>query len=320
MPVQCRSVSPMGFFQVKEYERGVQLRFGESLGIVEPGLHTGLPVVDEIRIIDTRPVVFTTHLDALSTDDYPVKASLDVTYSVADAEKLVVHAPDDVEHHMGLHVKSEASRQLYGSWAMKDFVGRRDELARRLERFLDEQVSPWGLQVEAVRVTDVEMPKEIPDLQRELYQTTMDDIIAPLRAEVEAKVAKIRASAEADTYRTKAAARVEAAEQYYEMLGGVASRLVDSFGPKEGRDVFYILLANEVLGSGHPVAGKIRTKMEAEGIAEGAAAAAEEVRTDPKFAYVMTSLQRVRPGLLGVVSFDGLAALDQKLSRSLFPG
>ena len=326
--MKTRVVKPKGLLEIQEYERGVMLRFGKSKGVLEPGLHKAFPVIDEVRIVDMRPVEYETSLGILSQDKYPLSTTINLRYRVSDAELAVIKAPEGLEGQIDFLLKAEAGNKVCKSMTMNHVLANRDELGEDIKRFLNEHTGEWGIVIETTQVKELLPPSEVPDLQRELYELTMRNIIEPLRAEIakrikiisaeaEAEATTIGAQAEAKAYTMKAGAKLDAMERYFEIVGDASIKIAEKYGTKEARDVMFVLLGN-MIGYDNPIGQKIKTKLLAEGIAEGAESAAREIQADPKFTYLTTAIQNIRGGILGITSFKDLGDLDRQLSKKIY--
>jgi regulator of protease activity HflC (stomatin/prohibitin superfamily) len=289
------------------------------MGVVEPGIHPAIPVIDEIRIVDMRPQKYEASFDVLSQDNYPITMTVDIRYKVSNPEKAVINAPENFEKQADFLLKSEAGKTVCKNMKMDDVLKNRDDLGRSVKTFLDEHVSEWGINIETVQVKEVFPPSEVPVLQQELYETTMKNIIEPLKAEIEAKLTVIGADADAKAYGLRAEAKLKAMEKYFGIVVDAAGKIVKEYGAKEGRDIMYILFGKD-LGYEHPITQKIKAKMDAEGMGEGAASAAESISADPRYTYLMTALQNIRGfGFFDIKSFKDLADLDKQLNKKLYP-
>ena len=78
-----------------QWQRGVVLRLGEFRGIRGPGLFVIVPVVDRLRMIDTR--VLTHHVreqEVITRDNVPVTIDSVLFYRVTNAEDAVMKIQD----------------------------------------------------------------------------------------------------------------------------------------------------------------------------------------------------------------------------------
>jgi regulator of protease activity HflC (stomatin/prohibitin superfamily) len=270
-----------------------------------------------VRIVDLRPVEFKSFLDVLSADKYPLKATISLRYRISNAEKAIVKAPEDLRGQIDWLLKSEAGKQVCKNMTMDQVLANRDELGKDIQRFLNEHSGDWGIDIETAQVQELHPPTEVPHLQRELYEMTMRNIIEPLRAEIQAKTLTIGAEAEAKAYAMKAEAKLNAFDRYIEIVSEAAEKIAEKYGAKEARDIMFVLFGDGI-GYDNPVGQKIRTKLTAEGVGEGATAVAKEIEADPKFTYLMTALQNIRGGILGITSFRDLKDLDKQLTDKLY--
>ncbi|MCL0077361.1 SPFH domain-containing protein, partial [Dehalococcoidia bacterium] len=80
---------------VRQYELGVVLRFGRLVGTKKPGLRIIIPLVDEMRKIDTRTVTIDVpSQEVLTRDNVTTRVNAVVFLRVMDPEKAVVDVFD----------------------------------------------------------------------------------------------------------------------------------------------------------------------------------------------------------------------------------
>ena len=311
--------SAKGLVKIAEWERGVMLRVGKSVGVLNPGLHVALPGIHEVVVVDVRPQEYEASFEVLTQDNYPMNVTVSMRYKVKDAEAAVVKGPANLEEQVNSMLKSEGKSQICRHMNMDSVLKNRNLLAQDIQSYLIQHLNAWGVEVERVMVTDLGFPEEVPKLQRTLYEWTMRNIIDPLRAEVEKKLTVAKAEAEATAFRAKTAANLDALERYLGIVTEAAGRLTEQYGDGKARDIMYILFGN-ALGADHPIAGKMRTVLQAEAAGEGSKAAAAEIEADPKYTYLMTALQNMKGlGLLNVGDWENLAELDRRLTDRLYP-
>ncbi|MFC2064837.1 SPFH domain-containing protein [Chloroflexota bacterium] len=173
------------FYILPQWERLVLLRLGRSVGVRGPGLFVIPPFIFSVaRILDIR---ITTHevkaTKTLTRDNIPVDVTAAVELEIEDPEKAAVAVQDYWKTTEW--VSMEALKSTIGGNDLKPLLSETVRIATELKAGIDTAASDYGVNVRAVRITDVGTP---PSLVEELA------VIA--RAERSAKAKKIQANAE----------------------------------------------------------------------------------------------------------------------------
>lgn len=144
---------------VKQYERGVVLRFGRLVGIRNPGLNVIIPFIDRMTKVSLR--IVTTVLDpqeVITRDNVTVKVDAVVYYQVLDPTKAVINVENYREAIIQLALTT--LRSVLGQSDLDELLAHRDEINLRLRQIIDEQSEePWGVRATLVEVKDVLLPE-----------------------------------------------------------------------------------------------------------------------------------------------------------------
>jgi regulator of protease activity HflC (stomatin/prohibitin superfamily) len=150
---------PLTFRVVKQYERGIILRFGRLAGVRNPGLNVIIPLVDRMTKIDLR--VRTTVLEPqeiITRDNVTVRVDAVVYYMVIDPVKAVIN----VENYQqaAIQLALTTLRSVLGQSELDELLAHRDQINLRLREIIDEQTEePWGIRATLVEVKDVLLPE-----------------------------------------------------------------------------------------------------------------------------------------------------------------
>jgi regulator of protease activity HflC (stomatin/prohibitin superfamily) len=143
---------------LKEYERGVILRFGRFAGVREPGIRFIIPFVDQLYRVDLRVVTMDIPKQEMMTKDN-VPATIDaVVY-------FKVVAPEDAILKIENYVRATALiaqttlRATMGQALLDEILSERDKINMHLQSVIDEQTEPWGVKVTNVEIRDVVLPE-----------------------------------------------------------------------------------------------------------------------------------------------------------------
>lgn len=173
------------FHVLPEWERLVLLRVGKSVGARGPGLFIVPPFLYSVaRIIDVRITTYEVKATkTLTMDNIPIDVTAAVELEVEDPEKAAVSVRDYWKTTEWASM--EALKSTIGSNTLRPLLSETENIAIALKAAIDQAAKDYGVNVRAVRITDVAAP---PSLIEELA------VIA--RAERGAKAKQIQATAE----------------------------------------------------------------------------------------------------------------------------
>ena len=168
-----------------QWQRMVLLRLGKSVGVRGPGFFLVPPFIYSIaRIVDIRITTYEVKATkTLTKDNIPIDVTAAVELEIEDPEKAVIH----VQNYWKTTewVSMEALKSTIGGNNLRPLLSETDRIADELKAGIDRAAADYGVNVRAVRITDVGTP---PSLVEELA------VIA--RAERSAKAKVIQAKAE----------------------------------------------------------------------------------------------------------------------------
>ena len=143
---------------VKQYERGVMLRFGKLVGTRQPGFNMIIPFVDNMAKISLR--IVTTVLEPqeiITRDNVTVKVDAVVYFMVIDPVKAILNVEDYRQATIQLALTT--LRSVLGQSELDELLAHRDEINQRLRNIIDGQSEdPWGVRATLVEVKDVLLP------------------------------------------------------------------------------------------------------------------------------------------------------------------
>ena len=144
---------------VKQYERGVVLRFGRLVGARDPGFNVILPFIDRMTKMSLR--IVTTVLEpqeVITRDNVTVKVDAVVYFMVIDPVKAVINVENYQEAIIQLALTT--LRSVLGQSDLDELLAHRDQINLRLRQIIDEQSEePWGVRATLVEVKDVLLPE-----------------------------------------------------------------------------------------------------------------------------------------------------------------
>jgi regulator of protease activity HflC (stomatin/prohibitin superfamily) len=168
-----------------QWERLILLRLGKSVGSRGPGLFYIPPFIYEVaNIIDVRISTYEVKATkTLTQDNIPVDVTAAVELEIEDPEKAVINVKDYWKTTEWASM--EALKSTIGRNDLRPLLSETEKIAKSLKADIDSVAQDYGVNVRAVRITDVGTP---PALVEELA------VIA--RAERSSQAKKIQANAE----------------------------------------------------------------------------------------------------------------------------
>ncbi|MDR0887395.1 MAG: slipin family protein [Candidatus Nomurabacteria bacterium] len=201
-----------GLKVINQYERGVVLTLGKYSSMKGPGLRWVLPFFQRMLKIDVR----TTPIDVpkqevITRDNVTVGVDAIVYFRVIDAAKAMLETTNYV--YATSQFAQAALRDVTGNFELDDLLSKREEISSRIKEIVDEQTDKWGIDVENVKLQNIELPQ---DMKRAMAKQA--------EAERERRAAIISAEGE----KASAAAVSEAAGMLAKTVGGMNIRTLQT--------------------------------------------------------------------------------------------
>jgi len=173
------------FYILPQWQRVVLLRLGRSVGARGPGFFLIPPFIYSVaRILDIRITTYEVKATkTLTKDNIPIDVTAAVELEIEDPEKAAI----DVQNYWKTTewASMEALKSTIGSNDLRPLLSETDRIAAELKKGIDSAASDFGVNVRAVRITDVGTP-----------QSLVEELAVIARAERAAKAKKIQAKAE----------------------------------------------------------------------------------------------------------------------------
>lgn len=145
---------------LNEWEKGVVLRLGRSIGIRGPGLVLVIPFVEKIYRVDLRTVTMDVpSQDVITQDNISLKVNAVVYFRVTNSEDAVSKVAD--YYFATSQLAQTTLRSVLGQFQMDEILEQRDKINHRLQELIDKQTEPWGVKVSLVEVKNIDLPKEM---------------------------------------------------------------------------------------------------------------------------------------------------------------
>ncbi len=146
---------------LREYERGVVFRLGRLTRPRGPGLIFLVPLgVERLVKVPLRIVAMDIPpQDVITRDNVSVKVNAVVYFRVIDSVKAIVEIEDYL--FATSQLAQTTLRSVVGQADLDQLLSEREHINKILREILDEGTDPWGIEVTAVEVKDIDLPQEM---------------------------------------------------------------------------------------------------------------------------------------------------------------
>ncbi|HUH14200.1 MAG TPA: slipin family protein [Longimicrobiales bacterium] len=146
---------------LREYERGVVFRLGRLVGAKGPGLIFLVPLgVDRMVKVPLRIVALDIPpQDVITRDNVSVKVNAVVYFRVADSVRAVIEIEDYL--FATSQLAQTTLRSVIGQAELDELLAERERINKVIREIIDQGTDPWGIDVTAVEVKDIDLPQEM---------------------------------------------------------------------------------------------------------------------------------------------------------------
>lgn len=143
-----------------QWERGLVLRLGEFQSIRGPGFFFIVPIIDRVRMVDTRVLAADIpQQEAITRDNVPVSINGALFFKVVSVEDAVMKIQDYV---YGITLLAQtALRDVVGGMVLDELLSERERIGKMVEQAVDKDSKDWGLHVTGIRLMDIDMPEDL---------------------------------------------------------------------------------------------------------------------------------------------------------------
>lgn len=145
---------------IYEYERGVVFQLGKFKGSLDPGLRFVIPIIQSVRKVDMRiKTADIPRQEVMTRDNIPLMVNAVVYFKVIRAEDVIIKIED---HVFAVRQYTQAAlRDVIGNSEMDFVLTEREQIAESIKSIVDSETSGWGVDVEAIKIQEVELPAEM---------------------------------------------------------------------------------------------------------------------------------------------------------------
>jgi regulator of protease activity HflC (stomatin/prohibitin superfamily) len=149
-----------GIRMLYQYERGVVFTLGKFSNVREPGLTYVFPIIQSMRKVDIRiKTAEVPRQEVITKDNIPILVNAVVYFKVINPESAIIKIEDYV---FAIRQYTQAAlRDVIGNNDMDFVLQEREKVAGSIKEIVDSETSEWGLDVESIKIQEVELPAEM---------------------------------------------------------------------------------------------------------------------------------------------------------------
>jgi regulator of protease activity HflC (stomatin/prohibitin superfamily) len=207
-----------------EWERAVVFRFGKFLHVKGPGLFAIVPLIDQIRRIDTRvQTIQIARQQVITKDNVPVSIDAVLFFRVERASDAVIKV-QDFRFAVSQYARTSL-RDVIGQMTLDQLLAEREGIEAAIARHVERDTGAWGLEVVGIRMEDIDMPEDLKKMMSRQASAEREKRANITKAEGD-KEAAVNLSAAATTMATSPGAMHLRTLQTIDGLGPSASNTV----------------------------------------------------------------------------------------------
>ena len=174
---------------INQYERGVILTLGKYTGTYQPGLRWVCPAIQRIIKVDIRiTTVDIPRQEAITKDNVPVGINAVVYFKVEKAEDAILKV-ENYSYAVSQYALATL-RDIIGGVELDILLTEREKIASDIKKVVDTETAPWGIDVTAIKIQDIELPAAMKRAMAAQAETEREKRAIIIKAEGEVKAAE----------------------------------------------------------------------------------------------------------------------------------
>jgi len=145
---------------LKQYERGVVFLLGKFEGVRGPGITLIFVPIQQMVRVSLRTVTMQIPSQKIITRD---NVSIDIAavayYRIVDPEKAVI-VIENVYNAIN-QISQTTVRNVVGRFSLDELLSNTSGINEQIKNVIDQHTEPWGTQVTAVEIKDIELPENM---------------------------------------------------------------------------------------------------------------------------------------------------------------
>src|SRR3954468_22174253 len=133
---------------INQYERSIILRLGLYKKQIKPGIHTRLPLVDKVLVIDIRERVREFNAERMLTkDNVPVTIDAILRYKIMEDRANDAMLNVENFNEMIKQVSQTTLRNNIGASLFQEILSKREEINQTIKSLIAKESNNWGIMV-----------------------------------------------------------------------------------------------------------------------------------------------------------------------------
>src|SRR5271170_5973769 len=134
-----------------QWERGVVFRLGQFSSIQGPGLFFIIPLVDQVKLIDTRIRAMDIPAQQMITkDNVPVKINGVIFFKVDQVADAIIKV-QDYRYAISQYAQT-ALRDVIGQMTLDQLLSEREQIGKAIKAAVEKDTVGWGLEVTGINI------------------------------------------------------------------------------------------------------------------------------------------------------------------------
>jgi regulator of protease activity HflC (stomatin/prohibitin superfamily) len=143
-----------------QWQKAVVFRLGQYLEMRGPGIFLIVPLIDQIRMVDTRVLaVNIPKQQVITRDNVPVTIDGVLFFRVVNAAEAIIMVQD--YRYVIAQYAQTSLRDVIGQMTLDQLLVEREQIGKAIEGHVEKDTKGWGLEVTGLRIQDVDMPEEL---------------------------------------------------------------------------------------------------------------------------------------------------------------
>ena len=143
-----------------QWEKAVVFRLGRYSSIQGPGMFFIIPMIDELRMVDTRILTMDIPKQQVITkDNVPVSINGVLYFLVSNPEAAVIRV-QNYSYAISQYAQA-ALRDVMGGMTFDEILAEREQIGKSIESNVEKESKEWGLEVKGIRIQDIDVPEEL---------------------------------------------------------------------------------------------------------------------------------------------------------------
>lgn len=178
-----------GLKVINQYERGVILTLGKYTGTLTPGLRWILIGIQRIIKVDMRiNTIDIPRQEAITKDNVTLGVNAVLYFRVERAEDAVLKVENYT--YAVSQFALAALRDTIGGVELDTLLTERERIAIEIKKMVDVETAPWGIDVTAIKIQDIELPAAMKRSMATQAETERERRAIIIKAEGEVKAAE----------------------------------------------------------------------------------------------------------------------------------